>query len=202
MSQNRLTVLHVIEDLESGGAERVLIDVVLGLDQDRYRPLVCCLRRKGRMAKELEDAGIPVYSLWKGRKIDLSMLKNLRILIRTNEVNILHTHVFTANLWARLAGILEDVETIITHEHSTFTIDNPIRRLLEKALNRRTDCTIAVSDDLNRRLREKGGLREETLVTLHNGLNLPKNGALEAAGDVRAAFELERFDKILSLIHI
>ena len=49
----RLSVLYVIWSLQMGGAERVVADLARSLDRRLFRPLVCCLNFKGRLAEVL-----------------------------------------------------------------------------------------------------------------------------------------------------
>ncbi len=54
------TLLIVTGDLDLGGTERHLVQVLPRLSRARYRVLVYTLSHKGALAPELEDAGIPV----------------------------------------------------------------------------------------------------------------------------------------------
>ena len=197
----QITVLHVIEDLHSGGAERVVIDLASHVNRTQFRPLVCCLRKKGSMAAELETQQIPVFALDKRRKIDLGLLWRLRHLLRTEKVEVVHTHVFTANLWGRLAALLAGVPVIITHEHSSFTVDRRVFRGLERILTRWTDCTVAVSQQLAGRLMRECRVRCERLRTIYNGLNLPaQKPDSTRARTLCAELGLQKFEQIIGSV--
>ncbi|NUM78550.1 glycosyltransferase, partial [candidate division KSB1 bacterium] len=94
-SSSPLSVLHLIEDLDQGGAEKVLVNLVSGLNRGKFSPLVCCLRHKGALAAELEARRIPVVALHKKAGIDLGLLGRLQQLLRTHRVAVVHSHVFT-----------------------------------------------------------------------------------------------------------
>lgn len=51
------TVLFVSHSSELNGAERMLLDVLRGLDRGKFRPLLA-LPRKGPLQRETEEAGI------------------------------------------------------------------------------------------------------------------------------------------------
>ena len=55
MTHKRIRVLHVIQNLNYGGMERVLADIVLGSDADRFESHVLCLEFLGRFSEGLED---------------------------------------------------------------------------------------------------------------------------------------------------
>lgn len=195
-----LKVMHVIEDLEKGGAERVLINLVSGLPVQLFQPMVCCLTKKGRMAAELEERGMRVVALHKKPGVDVGLLWRLQKLLRTQQTDILHTHVFTANLWGRLAGILAQVPVLITHEHSTFTIADQTRQRIEQQLARKTTQIISVSEQLRRRLVETSGLPDDKVITIHNGLRLPITVNEATRMELQREFELDRFNPLIGSI--
>lgn len=193
--------MHIIEDLENGGAERVLVTLVSGLDSQRFRPVVCCLTKKGRLAAELEARGIPVVTMHKRPKIDLTLLFRLRKLMRQQKIDIVHTHVFTANFWGRLAAIFAGVPVLITHEHSTFTVDNRYRRWIEAVLICRTNKVITVSENLRRRIVSEGRLPPGVVLTIHNGLRLQPPSLNETKrAQLRRELGLEKFDAVIGTV--
>lgn len=195
-----LKVMHVIEDLENGGAERVLINLVAGLPVQFFQTMVCCLAKKGRMAAELEERGLRVIALHKRPGVDVGLLWRLQKLLRAQQIDILHTHVFTANLWGRLAGILARVPVLITHEHSTFTIADQTRRGIEQQLARTTTQIISVSEQLRRCLIETGGLPADKVITIHNGLRLPVAVNQATQMELQRELDLERFSPLIGSI--
>lgn len=56
-------IAFCVTDLNPGGAERVLVQLVTRLDRDRWAPAVFCLAGRGALADELQAAGIPVTCL-------------------------------------------------------------------------------------------------------------------------------------------
>jgi hypothetical protein len=47
MSSKKLKILHVLDSLNVGGMERVVINVANGLDPARFDQAVCCISRLG-----------------------------------------------------------------------------------------------------------------------------------------------------------
>jgi glycosyltransferase involved in cell wall biosynthesis len=58
-----ISLCHIITDLNAGGAERMLVNLVTRLDRSRFRNEVISLIEPGLLAGELARAGIPVVSL-------------------------------------------------------------------------------------------------------------------------------------------
>lgn len=199
-SSSPLSVLHLIEDLDQGGAEKVLVNLVSGLNRGKFSPLVCCLRHKGALAAELEARRIPVVALHKKAGIDLGLLGRLQQLLRTHRVAVVHSHVFTANLWGRLASLLAGVPVRISHEHSTFTVDDRLRRRIERLLAPHTSRIIAVSEQLRGRLLRECRLPAEKVVTIHNGLRLPLTRNQPRQTELVRELGLERFSHLIGAV--
>lgn len=70
-NRKKLKVLFVLPDLGAGGAERVLITLMNGLDRLKFEPHLLTVSNKGPL-RELVDAGIPVSHL-EGQPVPRSM---------------------------------------------------------------------------------------------------------------------------------
>ncbi|MBL4884175.1 MAG: hypothetical protein JKY95_06530, partial [Planctomycetaceae bacterium] len=63
MSDNPATptpILFCITELDPGGAENALVQLVTRLDRDRWQPYVIALAGEGKLVKPLREAGIEV----------------------------------------------------------------------------------------------------------------------------------------------
>jgi len=58
-----VTILYVITELNVGGAEKALYELVRRLDRERYRPEVACLSGSGAVGDWLAAQGVPVHFL-------------------------------------------------------------------------------------------------------------------------------------------
>jgi len=63
--EKNISVMHVIDSLAPGGAERMLLDIVNNLDNEEYRISVCVTRSNQSLSRELHP-DIPFMTL--GRK--------------------------------------------------------------------------------------------------------------------------------------
>jgi len=114
-------VLQVINNLTMGGAEGQLKEQTLGLRKRGLMNEVYLLRRTGSyFERSLEDAGVPLYG-----PRSLSVYSPLQVLALARHLcnhayDLIHVHLFPAQLWAVLASGLVGVQTsLLTTEHST-----------------------------------------------------------------------------------
>lgn len=87
--------------------ERVALDLAVGLRERGGRAIVVALASGGPMGAELRAAGIPVFSLERRRRgYDLGLMWRLRELLRSQGVNVVHTHNPLALVYGAAAGTL------------------------------------------------------------------------------------------------
>lgn len=61
-SEDRIKILHIINDLSIGGAEMMLCKLLSGMSQERFSPAVITLVDRGKLRERIEALGIPVYT--------------------------------------------------------------------------------------------------------------------------------------------
>ena len=128
-----INILYVIWSLGLGGAEQVVISLARGLDKSKFQPFICCLNGEGRFAEELKKEGIQVFALNKVKGIDFSVVPKLVRIIRENNINVVHTHLWGANFWGRFAANAAKVPVVIT-EHNVDVWKSPLHFLIDRFL--------------------------------------------------------------------
>ncbi len=111
----RINILFIINDLKIGGAEKMLLYLISGLDRKVYNPVVCTLLDRGEYRDFLKANDIKYYSLnmQSYYKIPFALFKLVKIARREN-ISIIHSYLFYSDLMARAAGFLAGVPVVIT----------------------------------------------------------------------------------------
>ena len=152
MSPRRIRVLHAIQNLNYGGMERLLADIVRRSDPARFESHVLALQYLGRFAEGLEDVAtlhladpMPKWSmLWPG-----PLIRQLRRI--APDVVHMHSGVwYKVSMAARHAG----VKRIIHTEHGRRRPDPLHYRLIDRVASRRTDVVVCVSEVLATQMAE------------------------------------------------
>lgn len=169
-------VLMLIDHLDAGGAQSLLVDLVEGLDRARFEPLVCVLRASSLHVPRLRQRGVPVFELGTGR-FDPRKFFRLRALMRRERPDIVHTHLSAARVLGGLAVACLGGSKLICHDHSG---EESLRKNaafalwmlypLERFLMRWTHALIAVSGDTARFARGVKGLPENKIRVVYNGI--------------------------------
>ncbi|MFI6515348.1 glycosyltransferase [Spirillospora sp. NPDC050679] len=160
-------VLHIITGLDRGGAERQLLLLL------RHLPVaneVAVLTGAGALTGEVEALGIPVHRIGMKGNTDLAALPALVRLIRRGRYDVVHTHLYRACVFGRVAARLAGVRRVIATEHSLGdghiegrATTGAVRRLY-RATERLGTTTVAVSATVEDRLSAWGVPRSRMVM--------------------------------------
>lgn len=171
---NRQKVIHIVEDLKIGGAEKVIESIAIGLNKYTYNVEVWCIVKGGNVADNLIGKGITVKILNLTNYYNPLNILKLSILLRKSKPQIIHLHGYFASTFARLAAILIPKTIIITHVHTTY--NNLIYRnlLIERLLSVITDKIICISEAVRKFVEIDEKISAEKTVLIYNGVEDPQ----------------------------
>ena len=110
-----IRIAFCITELDPGGAERALTQLVLNLDRDEWEPYVICLGPSGHLVQVLEAANVPVLCLNASGVLSLPrVLFRLMQHLRCIKPAIVQTFLFHANLVGRIAARLAGVKAVVS----------------------------------------------------------------------------------------
>jgi glycosyltransferase involved in cell wall biosynthesis len=164
------TVLHLITDLDTGGAEQMLARLVGRLDPDRHRSVVVSMTGPGILGPALERAGIQLFALeirrnWPDPR---GLMRLVRILRRVSP-DIVQTWLYHADLLGLFAWAAARTSSrLFWNIRGTETLDaDIIRRLL--IWSSRIPDTVIVNSLAGKRFHEAIGYRPRRWVHIPNG---------------------------------
>lgn len=182
----RINVLHVLEDLRTGGSERQVANLVAGSDSARFQHSVCTLKGAGPVARELAKANIPVYSLRCGPSgIWLPVLR-LAKLAGHLRADLIHATLFRPGIVSRIVGALTRRPVITTLVNTSYESewfqDNPrlsarkgrLAQALDRLSSRWGTCFVAVSESVKISAMRQLAIRSDRITVIHRAL--PPNG--------------------------
>ncbi|MCL4182503.1 MAG: glycosyltransferase [Burkholderiaceae bacterium] len=167
----RRRLAHVVNTLNPGGTERLVVDMATSLVAE-FDIMVLCLDETGAWAQTLRDLGIAVYGLRRQPGIDLSVAWRLAQRLREFRADIVHAHQSSAWFYSALARLLYRPPRLLFEEHGRFfpEADRPLKRFVNRVLIRRlTHRCVAVSRDVRCRLVRYEGLKPADIEVVYNG---------------------------------
>ncbi|GGQ49081.1 glycosyltransferase [Streptomyces asoensis] len=171
-----MKALHIITGLGVGGAEQQLRLLL------RHLPVECevvTLTNPGAVADGLAEDGVRVVHLGMAGNRDLAALPRLVRIIRAGGYDLVHTHLYRACVYGRLAARLAGVRAVVATEHSLGDSQLEGRRLtsgvraLYLASERLGRTTVAVSPTVADRLRG-WGVPAPRIEVVPNGIDLTR----------------------------
>jgi len=125
-------LLFVITGLGMGGAEVQVVALAKALQARGWEIQVASLTPPGPLAEELQRLGITVISLGLcSRTPHPRSVARLVRLVRSWRPQVVHSHMFHANVLARLARPLAPVPVLICTAHNTYEVSSRAKRLRE-----------------------------------------------------------------------
>ncbi len=172
----RVSILQ--DDVSIGGAENLLLELCRQADRSVFEPRLVCFRRPGEMAGDFEAAGVPVESLGRRGRFDLTTLPRLVRSFRaagTDVVLLTHYHrsgLVLGRIAARLAGV---ANVVAAHDMDLTAVGKRVlpRSVVETLFL--TDAVVLLAPSQGRYLHAQEGVgrfpwRRTREVVIPNGI--------------------------------
>ncbi|MCE5228416.1 glycosyltransferase [bacterium] len=179
----KLNILRVITWLPIGGIERRLVAVLPRLDRERFNVSLVCIRERGQLADELEAAGVPVEVIPFKSRWDPSALRRLAAYMRSNKIDVVHSHMYRSNVPATVAARMAGVKTVWCQVHNVGTWETRRQAWMDRALCRWRTGMIAVSERVRRDVMDTLGLSAGRVRVIYNGVDIDRFRAARALRD-------------------
>ena len=172
-----MRILHLIESLELGGAEKVVV-ALANYQAAAHEVTICCMKRIGALAAEL-DRRVAVLCLDKGEGNDYLLPLRLARILRRGSYDVLHTHNWGVFLEGGLAGILARTRALVHTVHGPYwtypdhalgRAKLALRHRLERLLASHFRGIATVSDAIADYVANDIAIDPALLRTVHNGI--------------------------------
>lgn len=173
MNITPMNITHVVENLDRGGLERMVLELVKLQHRQGHRCQVVCLFERGAHAHELDELGIPVHACDKRQGLDLRALVRARRMVRSHGTDVLHTHNAVAHYQAVLATCGLNLRRVVNTRHGMGGNRRAGRRewLYRRALAR-TDAVVAVCEAACRDACKRGIVPATKARVVPNGIRV------------------------------
>ncbi len=164
-----MRVVQVIEALTRGGAERLVIELARELGRRGVCSRVLCLRDDGPWASDIAAEGIYAGCLGKRRGLDVSCALRLRRALDALDADVVNAHLFTANLWTRVAGLAPRRWSLVATLHNVDNWRAPVHRMADQILWWAADAYVAVGPAVSAYYAGQG-VPQSRLSVIPNGI--------------------------------
>jgi glycosyltransferase involved in cell wall biosynthesis len=172
-TRQKIRLLQIVDSLHQGGMENIMVQVCNRLDPAEFEVTVCCLGASGPFAERLRPE-VAVVSLGKPAGFRPATVRELRRIIRSNDIDLVHIHHLGGLIYVALARPLPRRlrPRLIHSEHIILHGDELSwrRRFQRTVLYRLASCVFTVSSQQLDQLRSLG-LHHPRQFTLRNGVD-------------------------------
>jgi len=178
-----INILYLHAGAEMYGADKVLLELVTGLDKSKFHPIVI-LPNKGVLTEELKRNGIEVYT------VDYPILRrkyfNIKGIIKyinsykgaINEILNIVTEKRIDMIHVNTVAVLEGVvlkrklhAPLLWHVHEILERPKPVVTFLNMMLGKFATKIIAVSNSVAKNLSKSKFIKSEQIQIIYNGVD-------------------------------
>lgn len=191
----KIKVLHIIPYLATGGAEKLVFDLVCNIDADRFEVTVLCLYPKGGWSfeKELYRLGHKVLFLDKKVGLDFSMPFKINRVIKELKPQVLHLHLAVTK-YVLLPAMLNNIPVRIQTIHSTpnkesTKLDRYAQKIAFKIFK---FVPVAISDIMQGLIEQFYNIKKDKIPLIYNGVDIEKYSVKDKKSE----------DSIIKIVHV
>lgn len=180
-----MKILHVITSLRTGGAEKLMVDLLPRLrEKGQEVELLLFDGTDTPFMRAAEAAGIPVHTLGAGGSV-YSPMKLLKLISYLRKYEVVHTHNTAPQLFAAIGSVLCSV-VLCTTEHNTSNRRRSWRwyAAVDRWMYGRYRKVICISQKAEENLRCFIGNSRAEIMTINNGVDVEKYASATASSEL------------------
>ncbi|MEO5821013.1 MAG: glycosyltransferase family 4 protein [Vicinamibacteraceae bacterium] len=174
--ERRINLLILASSLWIGGAETVIRHLAQTIDRRRFNLTVCCLKQRGSIGDELVRAGIEVISFeeTKPEKIDYLTFRKLLRLIRSRNIEVVHTHTAHGLVDTGLCRAFRpSLKLVHTFHFGNYPHTSTSILRMERVFSRLATRLYAVGEVQRAQVRAVYKFLDRSIGTVWNGVHVP-----------------------------
>ena len=171
LDRRRIRVVHVLDNLNTGGTELNAVRTAERLDRNRFDVRFLCLQAEGPLRARLDAAGIPVVEIPVTGLVSASAFRRGReiaTLVRREGIDVVHAHDPYANVLAAPAVRLAGTGSVIASHRWWRDVHKPRVRFANRLAYRFAHRVLANSPAVGELIVREEGVSRKQLVVIPN----------------------------------
>ena len=174
-------IIHVIDSLEAGGMERVLLTLIEQQIKQSFVVRILCLFRSGVLADEARSLGAQVLVISKENGFDARAFYQIWHNFREFEPDVIHTHNAVSHYHASAAAAFLGRRINVNTRHDMGSHnENAKLNFLYRLACWNTVWTVAVCDAAKNAFIDRKIMRLGKAVSIRNGIDLDQQSNVSA----------------------
>lgn len=206
MKNNKLRVAFVVRNLEYiGGTEKFILSFIdYAVARKDIELSIFCLEGVGNVANDLQSRGVEVHNFPSSYWFNIYAAYKLAQLFRKLEIDIVHSHLFNADLIGEIAALIAGIPSVSTKycmfsralEKNTKierTILKPITdRFLERLIDLMTSKILVVSKEVKKYFLKLGVPDRKMVIAPCASIDITKHNKTISKINARTIFYLPK----------
>lgn len=170
-----MKILHVITSLRTGGAEKLMVDLLPRLKAKGSKvDLLLFDGTDTPFRRKIEQSGIKVFDLGIGGSI-YSPLRLLKLIPFLKKYDVVHTHNTAPQLFAAITSCFIKIK-LVTTEHGSSNRRRTIKgfKTIDKWMYRHYDKIICIAEKAKENLLDYLDIALTGIVTINNGVDIAR----------------------------
>lgn len=176
-----LHVVFIIQSLGVGGAEMSLVNLINYSDPKQFRFSIIVIDNLLTVTSLITRPGVVIRQVPKRGKVSRHLVADLALALKEMQADIVHTHLFTADIWGTLAARKLGLPTVST-EHNINLEYGVLRTLVKRWWGRRSDRYAACSEAVKNYMLDTYAITK-TITVIPNGIPVATFSALPPIRD-------------------
>ncbi len=185
-----MNLVHIVDNLERGGAQTMLRSLVSGLAARGYRQHMICLNEKvcGQVVESIRHAGATVEVIGRPRMFTTVGFWQIVLELRRRRPDLVHTAMPWGDLVGRAAARVAGVRPVVSTVTARYADKPRLQRMLDRATAGWADRVVFQSAEIVAFSIENEGVRPDQVLCIPNGVEPDDRDRSEAAGRLRREF--------------
>lgn len=188
MEYKLIKIIHIIPNLESGGGQRHLLDIIKHSDKAKFVNKIIVLKQAGMLESDFRKTGTELFILNQKIKANIQTLYRTIKIIQKEKPEIVITNFFGGHFYGRIAAKLVGGVKIIGIEDVIHKREIFYKIWIKKyLLNKLVDVIIACSGEVKDWIIKYENAPKEKIEVIYYGIDLkrfiPKNNDVEKLAD-------------------
>lgn len=200
----RPKILIIIATGIIGGPGKGLFQFFKYADDNRFEYLLCNFylkgKPKGEFVTQAENTGLNIKLLHQHWIIDPSLIWQARRLVKENNISIIQTHGYKANVLGYfLKKVCKKPWIGFAHGYTDENLKVRIYHKLDRFVLRYPDIVVAVSNAL-KQLLIKSGVSEKNIRIIYNAIDKDELKPDMSPDEVRGKFGIKKGEKLIGVV--
>lgn len=174
ISNGKIKILYIISSSAFSGAEKLLLDLCLKIDKEKFEIKILCLNENKKLESRFFENGFKIDFIINNKGY-FDFVFNIYKFIKENNFQIVHTNLFGADIFGGIAAKMARVKKIVSTEHNINISESFLKHFLKSIILKICfNKVIAISDAVYKYVNKKYGINYKKIVKIYNGVDVDK----------------------------